>query len=513
MVPYIELRNINKRFSDVNANDHVDLSVNMGEIHALLGENGAGKSTLMNILYGLDYKDEGEIFVQGQFSDIRTPSDAIALGIGMIHQDFMLIPPFTVTENVVVGLDEEGSSPLLDLDKAARSIKALSEQHGLEIDPHARVEHLSVGEEQRVEILKLLFRNAKLLILDEPTAVLTPQEAEGLFEVLRSLADKDHTIIFITHKLHEVMNISDRVTVMRDGKAIDTLKTDSTNPRELAMKMVGREVVFHIDKNLGKSGECVLQIENLHVDDDTGYHKVQGVSLDVHSGEILGIAGVDGNGQSELAQALMNLRPIKEGNIIVNDVDVTNISSALHRSAGMAYIPADRRKVGSVSELSVALNTILGNINHYTTAGNLIIQDLQVREHAEELVERFDVRPPNLTLDAGKLSGGNLQKVVLGREIMLEPNLLIVEQPSRGLDVGATEYVRRQLLAERDRGTAIFLISAELEEILALSDRIAIIYEGEIMGVINSDEAVVEAIGLMMGGTRFKDLPLKGDDE
>ncbi len=235
MVPYIELRNINKRFSDVNANDHVDLSVNMGEIHALLGENGAGKSTLMNILYGLDYKDEGEIFVQGQFSDIRTPSDAIALGIGMIHQDFMLIPPFTVTENVVVGLDEEGSSPLLDLDKAARSIKALSEQHGLDVDPHARVEHLSVGEEQRVEILKLLFRNAKLLILDEPTAVLTPQEAEGLFEVLRSLADNDHTIIFITHKLHEVMNISDRVTVMRDGKAIDTLKTESTNPREVAL--------------------------------------------------------------------------------------------------------------------------------------------------------------------------------------------------------------------------------------------------------------------------------------
>jgi simple sugar transport system ATP-binding protein len=512
MAPFIELKNITKRFPGVIANDQVDLTLNAGEIHALLGENGAGKSTLMNILYGLYHRDEGEILIQGQPVDIRTPSDAIALGIGMIHQDFMLIPPFTVTENVVVGLDEAGSGPLLDLDGAALRIEALSKQHGLAVDPHARVEHLSVGVEQRVEILKLLYRNAKLLILDEPTAVLTPQEADGLFEVLRSLASKDHTIIFITHKLHEIMAVSDRVTVMRDGKVIATLETETTNPSELAMMMVGREVVFHIDKQPQQRGERVLQVEDLQVDDESGYRKVRGVSLDVYAGEIVGLAGVDGNGQSELAQALMNLRPITEGRVSANGVDVTHTSSAAHRSAGMAYIPADRRKVGSVSDLSIANNAILGNLEHYTTVGNLLINNSQVKAHAEALVERFDVRPPNIALDAGKLSGGNLQKVVLGREVMHKPSMLIAEQPTRGLDVGATEFVRRQLLAERDQGSAILLISAELEEILALSDRIAIIHQGEIMGVIDSVEAEVEAIGLMMGGTRAEDLPLEGDD-
>jgi len=507
MAPFIELKNITKRFPGVIANDQVDLTLNSGEIHALLGENGAGKSTLMNILYGLYHKDEGEILIQGQEVDIRSPRDAIAHGIGMIHQDFMLVQPFTVTENVVMGLDEEGSGPLLDLDGASARIEALSKQHGLAVDPHARIEHLSVGVEQRIEILKLLYRNAKLLILDEPTAVLTPQEADGLFEVLRSLASKGHTIIFITHKLHEIMAVSDRVTVMRDGKAIATLETKDTSPRELALKMVGREVVFSIDKQPRRRGERVLQIENLQIDDETGYRKVCGVSLDVYAGEIVGLGGVDGNGQSELAQALMNLRPIADGSVLANGVDVTHSSAADHRSAGMAYIPADRRKVGSVSDLSISYNAILGNLEHYTSAGNLLINDSRVKEHAKALVKRYDVRPPNIALDAGKLSGGNLQKVVLGREVMSKPTILIVEQPSRGLDVGATEFVRRQLLVERDKGTAILLISAELEEVLTLSDRIAIIHQGEIMGVIDSAAAEVEAVGLMMGGTRAEDLP------
>lgn len=509
MAPIVDMKNITKRFPGVLANDQANLTVEAGEIHALLGENGAGKSTLMNILYGLYQRDEGEIWVQGQQVEIRSPSDAIALGIGMIHQDFMLIPRFSVVENVVMGLDEAGSGPLLDLTSAAKRIDELSTQHGLAVDPLARVEHLSVGVEQRVEILKLLYRHAKLLILDEPTAVLTPQEAEGLFKVLRSLADKGHAIIFITHKLHEIMAIADRVTVLRDGHVIATLETQATSPREMAQMMVGREVIFQVDKQARSPGQQVLQVENLHADDDAGHRKLAGVDLQIHEGEIVGLAGVDGNGQSELAEALMNLRPIKQGRIVVDGVDVTHLSPAAHRAAGMAYIPADRRKVGSVGALSIAYNAILGNLARYTGIGRVFINEGRVKDHAKTLVERFNVRTPSVNFEAGKLSGGNLQKVVLGREIMRQPHLLIVEQPTRGLDIGATEYVRRQLLAERDRGAAMLLISAELEEILTLSDRIAIIYQGEIMGIIEAEGANVEAIGLMMGGTKADQLPVE----
>jgi simple sugar transport system ATP-binding protein len=511
MAPFLEMQNITKRFPGVLANDQVNLTVEAGEIHALLGENGAGKSTLMQILYGLYHRDEGEILVDGRPVEISSPGDAIALGIGMIHQDFMLIPRFSVIENVVMGLDEPGSGPWLDLNNAANRLQELSRRYGLAVDPTAQVEHLSVGVEQRVEILKLLYRQARLLILDEPTAVLTPQEAEGLFEVLRVLKDKGHAIIFITHKLHEVMAVADRVTVLRDGRVIASLKTQETNPRALANMMVGRDVVFHLDKQPRERGKPLLKIENLHVRDQAGYHKVRGLSLEVHEGEIVGLAGVDGNGQSELAEALLNLRPISQGRVWLAERDITHLSPAKRRAAGMGYIPADRRKVGSVGPLSIAYNLILGNVGRYTRFGKLLLNEKEIKVRAQELVERYDVRTPGITFEAGKLSGGNVQKVVLGREVMRQPRLLVVEQPSRGLDVGAAEYIQRQLLAERERGAAILLISAELEEILALSDRIAVIYQGQIMGLMKAKGADIEAIGLMMAGTQVENLSVVRD--
>lgn len=500
------MRDIVKRFPGVIANDHIHLTVEEGEIHALLGENGAGKSTLMQILYGLYQRDSGEILVRGQAVDIHSPSDAIAQGIGMIHQDFMLIQPFTVVENVIMGLDEPGSGPLLDLQGASDRLRDLSRLHGLAVDPAARIENLPVGVQQRVEILKLLYRNAQLLILDEPTAVLTPQEVGGLMEVIRSLKAEGHSIVFITHKLHEVMALSDRVTILRDGKVIATLNIRDTNPRELARMMVGREVGFRIEKKAVERGKPVLSIENLHADDHAGHPKLRGIHLEVHAGEILGLAGVDGNGQSELAEALMNLRLVRQGRVLLDGRDVTRLSTAAHRAADIAYIPADRRQVGSVGALSIAYNSILGSVGRFTTAAKLVIHERRVQAHARELVERYSVRTPGIHLEANKLSGGNLQKVVLGREVMRQPRVLIVEQPTRGLDVGATEFVQKQLLIERERGAAILLISAELEEILSLSDRIAVIFKGEIMGVLNTDQADIETIGLMMAGTRAEQL-------
>ncbi|MEJ2709660.1 MAG: ABC transporter ATP-binding protein [Anaerolineales bacterium] len=510
MTPFLEMRNISKRFPGVLANDHVQLEVQAGEIHALLGENGAGKSTLMQILYGLYQRDEGEILIKGQPVSIHSPSDAIAQGIGMIHQDFMLIPRFSVVENVVMGLNEAGSGPLLDLYQAAQRLAGLSEQYGLQVDPWARVEQLSVGVQQRVEILKLLYRQAKLLILDEPTAVLTPQEIDSLMKVLRSLAEKDHAVIFITHKLHEVIAVANQVTILRDGRVISTLETRETNSHELARMMVGREIVFRVDKPPFQPGKSMLKIEGLHVQDERGYTQLKNINLEIRAGEIVGLAGVDGNGQSELAEALMNLRKITSGRVQVDGTDVTYLSPASHRAAGMGYIPADRRNVGSVGALSIADNAILGDHMHFTSAGGLFWNEQRLKKNAEQLVERFDVRTSGINLEAGKLSGGNLQKVVLGREMMREPRVLIVEQPTRGLDVGATEFVRSQLLAARERGLAMLLISAELEEILTLSDRIATIYKGEIMGILPAEKAKTEQIGLMMAGTRIESLHMEG---
>jgi general nucleoside transport system ATP-binding protein len=506
MSPFLEMIGITKRFPGVIANNQVNFAIQQGEIHALLGENGAGKSTLMQILYGFYERDEGEILLEGEKVDIRNPSDAIQHGIGMIHQDFMLVPRFSVVENVILGLEETGSGPLLDLKSAAKRLIDLSVQHGLEVDPWARVENLSVGEQQRVEILKLLYRNARILILDEPTAVLTPQETERLIDVLHSLAESGHSVVFITHKLHEVMAVAQRVTILRDGCVVSTVETRSTNPRQLAKMMVGREVVFRIEKQPQQPGQRRLLIENVYAQNSMRHGKLNGLSLEVHSHEILGLAGVDGNGQSDLAEALMNLQEVSGGRILIDEVDITRLPPAERRALGLSYIPADRRSVGTVASLNIAHNAILGDVHRYTTWRNLIIDDQKVSAHARSLMATYDVRAPGIHLDVSKLSGGNLQKVVLGRELMKQPRVLVVEQPTRGLDIGATEFIRQQLLAARDEGMAILLISTELDEVLALSDRIAVIYRGEIMGVLPAQSADVEKIGLMMAGSRLEQI-------
>ena len=504
--PFLEMRNIVKRFPGVLANDDVSLSVGSGEIHALLGENGAGKSTLMQILYGFYQRDAGEILIEGRPARINSPKEAIQHGIGMIHQEFMLVHPLSVVENVVLGLSQSVRT-LLDLNSAAQVLQDLSDRHGLAVDPRAIVADLPIGVQQRVEILKLLFRDARLLVLDEPTAVLTPQEKDGLFAVLRGLAEHGRSIVLVTHKLHEIMEVSDRVTVMRDGRVVSSVATPETSPKELARLMVGRDVELRAVKGPVTRGPPMLRIEKLVAHDSTGATKVHGLSLDVHGGEILAIAGVDGNGQSQLAQALMNLCPIASGRISVEGNDVTRHSPAEHRARGMAYIPADRRHVGSIPEMSIADNAILGTHKERALAGGMIRNEPAIRDFARTLVTRFGVRTPHIDLHAGKLSGGNLQKLVLGREMMRDPRVLIVEQPTRGLDVGAIETVWAELLKARQRGKAILLISAELEEIMNLADRIAVLFEGRIMGILDVADASVEAIGLMMAGTRFPPAP------
>lgn len=498
MTPFLSARQIVKRFPGVIANDHVDFDVRRGEIHALLGENGAGKSTLMQILYGLYHRDSGEIDLDGAPLEMSSPADAIRAGIGMIHQEFMLVRRFTVAENIVLGLD----GARLDLRAASARITELSDRFGLQVDPGQIIEQLPVGVQQRVEILKLLYREARLLILDEPTAVLTPQETTALFKVLRNLAAQGHAVVIVTHKLSEIMDISDRVTIMRDGRVVAAVETAEHSEAELARLMVGRDVALSTSRRAATPGAPVLQIDRLSVLDDRGHPAVDALSLDLRAGEIVGLAGVDGNGQSELAQALMNLRPAMSGRISLMGRDMTDASPAEHIAARMAYVPADRRHVGTVPELSVGLNTILGD--HRTYANRFDLLDFpRIRSFAARLMERFDVRPADPSYPAGKLSGGNLQKVQLGRAITGDPLVLIVEQPTRGLDVGAIEAVWSEILAQRDAGKAVLIISAELQEILNLSDRIAVIYEGRILGIVeNGPEAVpdVDRIGRMMAG-------------
>jgi ABC-type uncharacterized transport system ATPase subunit len=493
----LEMKNIVKRFPGVLANNNVNFTLQGGEIHALLGENGAGKSTLMQILYGFHSMDSGEILIDGERAHLGSPKDAIALGIGMVHQEFMLVRRFSVVENTVLGL-REGSGPLLDLQRASQKLKELSNRHGLALDPAAEVGSLPIGVQQRVEILKLLYRDARILILDEPTAVLTPMEKDQLFAVLRKLREVGHSVVLVTHKLTEIMEIADRVTVMRDGQVVATLAIASTSGEELTRLMVGREVNLRVDKSSQKRGGPILRIEDLHVQDETGQEKVRGLSLEIHGGDILGIAGVDGNGQSELAQAILHLREIKSGRVLLNGADVTRLSVAEHRKAGISYVPADRRHVGSVTEMTVADNAILGLQRKYTRG---IFRGIrETRESARGLVSRFGIRTAGIDFAAGKLSGGNLQKLILGREIMRGSAALIVEHPTRGLDVGAVEAVWRELLRARQEGKAILLISAELEELLNLADRIAVMFEGRIMGIVEATGASVEEIGLMMAG-------------
>jgi simple sugar transport system ATP-binding protein len=441
--------------------------------------------------------DSGEILMDGERVHLRSPKDAIALGIGMVHQEFMLLPPFSVVENTVLGL-REGRGPLLDLKRASERLKELSNRHGLALDPAAKVGALSVGAQQRVEIVKLLYRDAQLLILDEPTAVLTPQEKDRLFVVLRRLREDGCSVVIVTHKIKEIMEIADRVTVMRDGQAVANKVVQETSERELTRLMVGREVILRADKAEQQLGALVLEIKELRVEGAAGRESLRGVSLEVHSGEILGIAGIEGNGQSELAEAVMHLREVKTGHVVVNGTDVTKLSVGQCRAMGISYVPADRRRMGSVVEMSVADNAILGLQRKYRRGLFRSIRD--THESALGLITRFGIRASSIDAAAGKLSGGNLQKLILGREITRGSGVLIVEQPTRGLDVAAVASIWGELLRARQEGKAILLISAELEELLNLSDRIAVMFEGCIMGTVNPAGASMEQIGRMMAG-------------
>jgi simple sugar transport system ATP-binding protein len=489
----VEMLGITKRFGLVVANDGIDFSLRQGEVHALLGENGAGKTTLMRILYGLYRADSGEIRVDERPVHIHSPRDAIEQGIGMVTQHFALVPPLSVAENVVLGFTDS-----FRLDKAVieQRVAESAARFGLEIDPAALVRHLSVGEKQRVEILKSLYREARVLILDEPTAVLIPQEAEALFETLQHLCESGLSVIFISHKLDEVMAVSDRVTVLRDGHVVDTVPTPETNPRELARMMVGRETFGVTREGEQAEGEVVLRVEKLCVANDQGLPALKDVILTVRAGEILGIAGVGGNGQKELAEALCGVRQPTSGNVHMDGQDVTGATPAELWTAGMGRIPEDRH-AGVVGELSVAENLALEHLSEFTTGG--VLDQQHIQRHAEELIEQFQIKA-RPTDRARSLSGGNMQKLILARVLSREPRVVIAPQPTRGLDVGATEYVRNQLLQQRARGAAVLLISEDLDEILALADRIAVIYEGEIVGILPASDADVERLGLMMSG-------------
>jgi general nucleoside transport system ATP-binding protein len=497
----LELRKITKRFGDVLANDSVNIVVKPGTIHAIVGENGAGKSTAMRIAYGFYKADSGEILIDGQVREISTPHDAIALGVGMVHQHFMLVATMTVAENIVLGA-EPGSALALDLRKASADIQKLSEEFKLAVNPNAVVEHLSVGQQQRVELLKALYRQARLLILDEPTAVLAPQEVEEFFAILRRMRAQGKTVVIITHKLSEVLAISDEVTVMRDGKVVGRLQTKETNAAELARLMVGREVLLRVEKPEARVGATELTVKNLSVLAADGTRRVDNVSFEVRRGEILGIAGVEGNGQTELIEALAGLVAATQlsGEVRLEDRDITRADARERREFGIAHIPEDRHRRGLLLDFSLAENSILGV--HYrkpiVSFAGVFLDDQAIRARAAEIIEGFDVRPANQDLPARSLSGGNQQKLIIGREFDLHPKLLLVSQPTRGVDIGAIEFIHRKLVALRDAGCAVLLVSAELEEVTTLSDRLLVIHEGRIVGDVDPKVATIEEIGLLM---------------
>ena len=500
----LEMRGITKRFPGVLASDHVDFDVKSGEVHALLGENGAGKSTLMKILYGLYHPDEGEILLNGKPVSISSPNDSIHLGIGMIHQHFMLVQTLTVAENVALGLPST-RGVLTDLDVVSKRILELADIYGLKIDPSAYIWQLSVGQQQRVEIIKALYRGAALLILDEPTAVLTPQEVDELFVIMHQMVKDGHALIFISHKLHEVVEISNRVTVLRDGRKIGTRPTSETTKQDLANWMVGREVGFAPDRGKVEVKEARLKLDDVTCSSDRGTPGLRGVSLEVHSGEILGIAGVSGNGQRELAESITGLRKVTAGKVFLEGREITNLAPGEITERMLSYIPEERMRDGMIHEFTIAENLILREHQKmpYSRYGFLNLRDIS--KHAEELIKAFRVKTPSQETHAKSLSGGNIQKVVLAREISRNPRAIIAAQPTRGLDIGATEYVREQLLVERRKGTAIILISEDLDEIFALSDRIAVIYEGQIMDIVPRADATPEKLGLLMAGVHPED--------
>ncbi|HET9461927.1 MAG TPA: ABC transporter ATP-binding protein, partial [Gaiellaceae bacterium] len=483
----------------VLANDAVDFDLRRGEVHALLGENGAGKSTLMNILYGLYTPDEGEILINGERVDIGSPKEAIARGIGMVHQHFMLIPVMTVAENIVLAAEPTQAGIVLDYGAARKRVAQIASQFNFAIDPQAKVESISVGQQQRVEILKALYRRADILVLDEPTAVLTPQEAQELFAILKGLVGEGMSIVFISHKLNEVLEIADRVTVLRRGKLVETLPVEGATEETLARLMVGREVLLEVDKEAASPGEPLLEVRSLHVRDDRGLEKVRDVSFEVREGEIVGIAGVDGNGQTELIDAITGLRKPESGTVLLQGRDVTGESVREHFHVGIGHIPQDRQRRGLILDFSIAENIALHDFRRPPASRFGWLFPGRLLARGRDLIREFDVRGGDSETKASALSGGNQQKVILAREIDRDPRVLIAAQPTRGLDVGAIEFVHRRLIEERDEGRAVLLISLELDEILSLSDRILVMFEGEIVGEF-SPTTTEEELGLAMTG-------------
>lgn len=505
----LEARGITKRFPGVLANDHVDFDLRQGEVHALLGENGAGKSTLMNILYGLYAADAGEIRVNGQLLTLNSPRDAIAHGIGMVHQHFMLIPVFTVTENIMLGAEtdhrpQKNNMPLTKLDRkqVSQIVRDFSHQYGLDVNPDAVVGDLAVGVQQRVEILKALYRKARILILDEPTAVLTPQEAEELFRIIRELTARGVSVVFISHKLKEVLEIADRITVMRGGRVVGATTPQESDEHQLAAMMVGREVILSVEKEPAQPKEDVLAVENLRVRDVRGLETVRGVSFTVRAGEILGIAGVQGNGQTELVEALTGLRHIESGTVRLAGHDLTNHPPRALTEIGLAHIPEDRQRHGLALGYTVADNMVLCDYYHPPFSKRGILQHNVVDENARKLIRDFDVRTPSPYTAAGKLSGGNQQKVIVARELSRPVKLVVANQPTRGLDVGSIEYIHKEIVRMRNRGVAVLLVSAELDEVMSLSDRIAVMYHGQIVTIVEANSVTREQLGLWMAGAQ-----------
>ncbi|MBD0372007.1 MAG: ABC transporter ATP-binding protein [Pyrinomonadaceae bacterium] len=499
----LELRDITKRFGEVLANDRINIKITEGTIHAIVGENGAGKSTIMRIAYGFYTADSGEILVDGQVRRIDTPHDAIAQGIGMVHQHFMLVENMTVAENIVLG-SEPGSAAALDLKSASQKIRALSEEFKLAINPSAVIETLSVGQQQRVELLKALYRDARLLILDEPTAVLTPQEVEEFFTILRGMREQGKTVVIITHKLDEVLAISDEVTVMRDGRVVGRVKTKDTNAAELARMMVGRDVLLRVEKPDADAGATVLSLQDLRVMGMDGTPRVDGLTFDVRAGEVVGIAGVEGNGQTELIESLAGLTEpeLVSGRVEFEGRDITTATAKERKQMGVAHIPEDRHRRGLLLDFDLAENSILGvqDREPIVSFAGVMLDNGAIERRARQIIKDFDVRPANPALPARSLSGGNQQKLIIGREFDLHPKLLLVAQPTRGVDIGAIEFIHRKLIALRDAGCAILLVSAELEEVTALADRLLVIHEGKIVGEVDPKVATTEEIGLMMTG-------------
>lgn len=497
--PVLEVRGITKRFPGVLANDRIDFRLKKGQIHCMLGENGAGKTTLMNIIYGLYQPEAGEIFVNGNQVTVETANDAIRLGIGMVHQHFMLIPELTVTENIILG-NEVTVGPFLDRRRAAAQIKQLSERFGLRVEPEARVGDLPVGARQRVEIIKALYRKADILILDEPTSVLTPQEAEELFKVMRTLVQQGVSIVFITHKLKEVLAAADEITVLRNGRVAGVVAPQEASEASLASLMVGREVILQVQKEASNPGEVVLSVRDLQVMDDREHMALDGVSLEVRAGEILGVAGVQGNGQTELVEALTGLRPAHSGQVFIDGQETTFATPRQVTELGVAHIPEDREQDGLVKQYPIVDNLILNTYYLQPYAQRLVINERETARHAEEVVQKFDVRTPSIYALAGTLSGGNKQKMIVAREFSRPIRLLIAAQPTRGLDVGSIEFIHRQLVSRRQEGVAVLLVSAELDEIMSLADRIAVFFRGRIIDTLPVTTANREQLGLLMAG-------------